>query len=137
MNDLALGKFDILMGDIGITHERQDLVDFSVAFQQDDVIIFRKNSDNRSNWFSFLLPLSLDVWIYIFISLILGYHPLQMCKTFITLENCLVTLALFLAIRISKTDHLSIFYSLWFSVASLFGQGVEELPRYVLHVVIN
>ena len=136
MNDLALGKFDILMGDIGITHERQDLVDFSVAFQQDDVIIFRKNSDNHSNLFSFLLPLSVDVWIYIFISLILG-SILYMCKTFITLRNCLVTLALFLTIRIRKTDHLSTFYSLWFSVASLFGQGVEELPRYVLHVVIN
>ena len=55
-----------------------------------------------------------------------------MCKTFITLVNCLVTLALFLTIRLRKTDHLSAFYSLWFSVASLFGQGVEELPRYVL-----
>ena len=60
------------MGDISITPERQDLVDFSVAFQQDDVIIFRKNSDIHSNLFSFLLPLSVDVWIYIIISLILG-----------------------------------------------------------------
>ena len=80
MNDLALGKFDILMGDVGITHERQDLVDFSVAFQQDDVIIFRKNSDNHSNLFSFLLPLSVDVWIYIIISLILGYLSIQICN---------------------------------------------------------
>ena len=59
-----------------------------------------------------------------------------MCKTFITLVNCLVTLVLFLTIKLRKTDHLSAFYSLWFSVASLFGQGVEELPRYVLHEVI-
>ena len=68
-----MGKFDILMGDICITPERQDLVDFSVAFQKDDVIIFRKHSDIESNLFSFLLPLSLDVWKSIFISLFLGY----------------------------------------------------------------
>ena len=124
------------MGDISITPERQDLVDFSVAFQKDDVIIFRKNSDIHSNLFSFLLPLSVDVWIYIFISLILGYLSIQICN-FQNFRIFLVTLVLFLTIRISKTDHLSTFYSLWFSVASLFGQGVEELPRYVIRVLIN
>ena len=43
--------------------------------------------------------------------------------------DCQVSIILAITIRFSDEKHTrSPLYSLWFTVASLFGQGVEDLP---------
>ena len=60
------------MGDITITPERQEIVDFSFPIETSDLIFINKRDNFHSNKFSFLLPLSFEVWISVFISLLAG-----------------------------------------------------------------
>ena len=115
VDGLANGDFDVLMGDITITTERQNKIDF-VAHQKDDIVIIKKHSNFNSNIFSFLFPISWDVWVSILTSLIL------------------VIIVLHLTINFSTEDDFRKSYSLWFCIAALFCQGIEQLPRYVIPI---
>ena len=59
------------MGDLTVTPERTEIMDFT--FQEDVVFIKTKIPKfNDSALFSLFQPLSLEVWIAIFVSLITG-----------------------------------------------------------------
>ena len=61
------------MGDLTVTPERTEIIDFTVSFQEDVVFIKTKIPKfNDSALFSMFQPLSLEVWIAIFVSLITG-----------------------------------------------------------------
>ena len=73
VDGLASNNYDILMGDVTITAERQEIIDFSFPIDTTDLIFVRKIMDNmKYNKFSFLMPLSFEVWISIFVSLLAG-----------------------------------------------------------------
>jgi len=60
-----LQKADLAIADLTITYEREQAVDFTMPFMNLGVsILFKKPSKKPPNLFSFLSPLSLDVWIY-------------------------------------------------------------------------
>ena len=61
------------MGDVTITAEREEIVDFSIPIDTSDLIFIKKKTEFlQSNKFSFLLPLSTEVWISILASLLIG-----------------------------------------------------------------
>ena len=86
VDGLANGDFDVLMGDITITTERQNKIDF-VAHQKDDIVIIKKHSNFNSNIFSFLFPISWDVWVSILTSLILVIIVLHLTINFSTEDD--------------------------------------------------
>ena len=58
-------KADLAIADLTITYEREQGVDFTTPFMNLGVsILFKKPMKKPPNLFSFLSPLSLDVWIY-------------------------------------------------------------------------
>ena len=60
-----LQKADLAVADLTITYEREQAVDFTMPFMNLGVsILFKKPMKKPPNLFSFLSPLSLDVWIY-------------------------------------------------------------------------
>ena len=62
---VLLQKADLAIGDMTITYEREQAVDFTMPFMNLGVsILFKKPYKKPPNLFSFLSPLSLDVWIY-------------------------------------------------------------------------
>ena len=64
---------DLVMGELGISPERTEIMDFTVAFQTYFVYIETKIPNfNDSTLFSMFKPLSLEVWIAILVSLITG-----------------------------------------------------------------
>ena len=64
---------DLVLGDLMITPERTEIMDFTVAFQTYVVYVKTKIPKfNDSILFSMFKPLSLAVWIAIFVSLITG-----------------------------------------------------------------
>jgi len=65
MGELLAQKADLAVADLTITYEREQAVDFTMPFMNLGVsILFKKPMKKPPNLFSFLSPLSLDVWIY-------------------------------------------------------------------------
>ena len=63
---LQAQKADLVVADITITYEREQGVDFTMPFMNLGVtILYKKPTKKDPNLFSFLSPLSFDVWIYI------------------------------------------------------------------------
>lgn len=58
-------KADLAIADLTITYDREQAVDFTMPFMNLGIsILYRKPIKQPPNLFSFLSPLSLDVWIY-------------------------------------------------------------------------
>ena len=58
-------KADLAITDLTITYEREQAVDFSMPFMNLGIsILYKKPQKKPPDLFSFLSPLSLDVWIY-------------------------------------------------------------------------
>ena len=58
-------KADLAIADLSITYEREKAVDFSNPFMTLGIsILYRKPTKQDPELFSFMSPLSLDVWIY-------------------------------------------------------------------------
>ena len=69
---LFLQKADLAIADLSITYEREKAVDFSNPFMSLGVsILYRKPQKQAPELFSFMHPLSLDVWIYILFAYLL------------------------------------------------------------------
>ena len=68
-------KADLAIADLSITYEREKAVDFSNPFMNLGVsILYRKPKKQPPELFSFMHPLSLDVWIYmVFAYLIVSF----------------------------------------------------------------
>ncbi|TRY76305.1 hypothetical protein TCAL_06372 [Tigriopus californicus] len=65
VGELLSQKADLAVGDLTITYEREQGVDFTMPFMNLGVtILFTKPTAKDPNLFSFLSPLSLGVWIY-------------------------------------------------------------------------
>ena len=61
----AFQKADLAIADLSITYEREKAVDFSNPFMTLGIsILYRKPKKEDPELFSFMSPLSLDVWIY-------------------------------------------------------------------------
>jgi len=65
MKELLDQKADLAIADLTITYDREQAVDFTMPFMNLGIsILYRKPIKQPPNLFSFLSPLSLDVWIY-------------------------------------------------------------------------
>lgn len=65
IGELLNQRADLAIADLTITYEREQVVDFTMPFMNLGIsILYRKPIKQPPNLFSFLSPLSLDVWIY-------------------------------------------------------------------------
>jgi glutamate receptor, ionotropic, invertebrate len=65
MKELLEQRADMAIADLTITFEREQVVDFTMPFMNLGIsVLYRKPVKQPPNLFSFLSPLSLDVWIY-------------------------------------------------------------------------
>ena len=61
------------MGDLTITPERSAIIDFTVSFQTEQVIVLSRKPEFRdSSLFTMFKPFAIEVWIAILVSLITG-----------------------------------------------------------------
>lgn len=116
------------IADLTITYEREQAVDFTMPFMNLGVsILFKKPMKKPPNLFSFLSPLSLDVWIYM------------------ALAYLVVSVLLFILARFSPyewdnphpcmdepevlVNEFSLVNSMWFTIGSLMQQGSDLSPK--------
>ncbi|KAF5280668.1 hypothetical protein FQA39_LY05316 [Lamprigera yunnana] len=84
MNDILTGKGDLAIGDLTITKERQNFVDFTEPFMSLGVqILYRKPTTSSPSFFSFAAPFTSDVWILILVTIFL-----MCCMLYITARLC-------------------------------------------------
>ena len=71
-------KFDIIHGDIYMSSQRLDKIDFSVPIQSSNLIIIkRKITTQDTSYFSIFLPLSFEVWLAILTAILTGSQKNQ------------------------------------------------------------
>ncbi|CAG0882501.1 unnamed protein product [Cyprideis torosa] len=123
-------KADMAIADLSISYEREEAVDFTMPFMNLGIsILVHKPTKKAHNLFSFLSPLSVDVWIY-------------MATAYLG-----VSVMLFILARISPNEwenphpcvqdpdelenKLTLSNSLWHVWASLMQQGCDIAPKAV------
>jgi len=123
--DLRSQKADLAVIDMSITSIRQTAVDFTMPYMSTGVgILYKKKIPPPPNPFSFLQPLSIEVWIYT------------------TTAYLGVSIVLFLLARItpyeweddgegSATNQWTISNALWFGIGSFLCQGCDLLPKSI------
>nr|CAD7453108.1 unnamed protein product [Timema tahoe] len=129
MKELLDQKADIAIADLTITYDREQAVDFTMPFMNLGIsILYRKPIKQPPNLFSFLSPLSLDVWIY-------------MATAYLGVSVLLFILARFTPYEWQnphpcnpEPDHLENQFTLlncmWFAIGSLMQQGCDFLPKF-------
>ncbi|XP_076371702.1 glutamate receptor ionotropic, kainate 2-like isoform X1 [Tachypleus tridentatus] len=136
IQELIEGKADLAVGDLTVTYERESAVDFTMPFMNLGIsILFKKPTRKIPKLFSFLSPLSLEVWVYM-VTAFLG-----------------VSLFLFIVARFSPYEwtnphpcdpnpdtlenQFTLLNTLWFTVGSLLMQGCEVNPRAMSTRVVS
>ncbi|XP_043577546.1 glutamate receptor ionotropic, kainate 2 isoform X4 [Bombus pyrosoma] len=129
MKELLDQKADLAIADLTITYDREQAVDFTMPFMNLGIsILYRKPIKQPPNLFSFLSPLSLDVWIY-------------MATAYLGVSVLLFILARFTPYEWynphpcnKNPDHLENRFKLlncmWFTIGSLMRQGCDILPKF-------
>lgn len=128
IRELIDGKADLAIGDLTITYEREEAVDFTMPFMNLGIsILFKKPTKKVPKLFSFLSPLSLEVWVYmvtaflgvsIFLFIVARFSPYEWTNPHPcdpnpdTLEN-----------------QFSLLNTLWFTIGCLMQQGSELTPK--------
>ncbi|KAK3891725.1 hypothetical protein Pcinc_004391 [Petrolisthes cinctipes] len=129
IGELLTQKADLAVGDLTINYKREQAVDFTKPWMSFGIsILFTKPSVRKStNLFTFLRPLSCDVWVYLAVAY-LG-----------------VSLVLFLLARLSPYERVPVYVmgersvslgnqytlcnSLWFTTGGLVQRATHHMPR--------
>ncbi len=125
---MSFQKADIALAPLTITYAREKVIDFSKPYMYLGItILFRQPEPQNPGVFSFLNPLSFDVWLYVVLAFLL------------------VSITLFLLARFSPYEwynehpcnpeydnvenQFTLPNCLWFSFGGLMQQGSEVNPR--------
>lgn len=94
IKELLDQRADLAIADLTITYQREQVVDFTMPFMNLGIsVLYRKPIKQPPNLFSFLSPLSLDVWAYMAVSeQYKGYIPGGTLKIFLYHSDKLVNL---------------------------------------------
>uniref|UniRef100_A0A8C6WYG3 Glutamate receptor n=1 Tax=Neogobius melanostomus TaxID=47308 RepID=A0A8C6WYG3_9GOBI len=128
IRELIEHRADLAVAPLTITYMREKVIDFSKPFLSVGIsILYRKPNSTNSGFFSFLNPMTPDIWVYI----LLAYFG--------------VSCVLFVIARFSPYEwydahpcnpgsdvvenNFTLLNSFWFGVGSLMQQGSELMPK--------
>uniref|UniRef100_A0A3Q4AA95 Glutamate receptor n=1 Tax=Mola mola TaxID=94237 RepID=A0A3Q4AA95_MOLML len=128
IRELIEHRADLAVAPLTITYMREKVIDFSKPFMSMGIsILYRKPNTTKNGFFSFLNPMTPDIWVYI----LLAYLG--------------VSCVLFVIARFSPYEwydahpcnpgsdvvenNFTLLNSFWFGVGSLMQQGSELMPK--------
>uniref|UniRef100_A0A0K0CTY1 Glutamate receptor 1 n=1 Tax=Angiostrongylus cantonensis TaxID=6313 RepID=A0A0K0CTY1_ANGCA len=129
MGDLLNGRADVAVASLTINQERERVVDFSKPFMTTGISIMIKKPDKQEfSVFSFMQPLSTEIWMYIIFAYIGVSVVIFLVSRFSPYEW-----------RVEETarggftisNDFSVYNCLWFTLAAFMQQGTDILPRSV------
>jgi ionotropic kainate glutamate receptor 2 len=131
-----LQNADMAVAGMTITYDREQFIDFTKPFLNLGItILFKKPEPEPPKLFSFLDPLSIDVWIY----LLAGF----LCVSFMLFVIARFTPYEWVNPHPCNQDtdvvenQFSIRNSLWFSIGALMQQGNVSFLKYTSHVKLQ
>ncbi|CAG0923707.1 unnamed protein product [Notodromas monacha] len=130
IRELLDREADLATADLTISYEREEAVDFTMPFMNLGIgILYKKPAKKAPNLFSFLSPLSLDVWIYmataylgvsVMLFVIARFTPYEWDNPHPCVQN-----------PPALENQFSLLNSLWFTIGSLMQQGSDVAPKAV------
>ncbi|RUS87243.1 hypothetical protein EGW08_004995, partial [Elysia chlorotica] len=136
MGELIDGTADLAVAPLTITAERERYVDFSKHFMEIGVtIMIKKPQSQRPGVFSFMEPLSVEVWMCIIVAYLTVSVGLFLVSRFSPVEWRRVKGE---GIGIGQYENdFSLFNSFWFSMGALMFQGSDTCPRSISGRIIG
>ncbi|KAM3969050.1 LOW QUALITY PROTEIN: glutamate receptor 1 [Aphomia sociella] len=137
VGEIVRKEADIAIGPLSVTPEREKLVDFSEPFLSIDSPLANKRTPKQlADTFSFLRPLSKEIWLCVLFSFFAVSIVLFLVSRFSPHEWRSVSISdTHLDHPISSTNEIilhnefSIWNSFWFSLGSFMQQGSDVVPR--------
>ncbi|XP_038213873.1 glutamate receptor ionotropic, kainate 2 isoform X1 [Zerene cesonia] len=130
IRELLEQRADLAIADLTITYDREQVVDFTMPFMNLGIsVLYRKPIKQPPNLFSFLSPLSLDVWIYmataylgvsVLLFILARFSPYEWDSP----RNCVDEPPVL-------ENQFTLLNSLWFTIGSLMQQGSDIAPKAV------
>uniref|UniRef100_A0A0K0F5Z7 Glutamate receptor 1 n=1 Tax=Strongyloides venezuelensis TaxID=75913 RepID=A0A0K0F5Z7_STRVS len=126
---LLNGEADLAVSSLTINQERERVVDFSKPFMVTGISIMIKKPDKQEfSVFSFMQPLSTEIWMYIIFAYVGVSVVIFLVSRFSPYEW-----------RIDETSNgsftisndFSVYNCLWFTLAAFMQQGTDILPRSI------
>ncbi|XP_037300036.1 glutamate receptor 1 [Manduca sexta] len=137
VDEIIRKEADIVVAPLAVTPERQRVVDFSEPFLSVDVPIHHKRTPKQlTDTFSFLRPLSKEIWLCVIFSFFAVSIVLFLVSRFSPHEWRSISISdTHLDHPVSSTNEIilhnefSIWNSFWFSLGSFMQQGSDVVPR--------
>ncbi|CAH1647575.1 unnamed protein product [Spodoptera littoralis] len=128
---------DIAVAPLAVTPERERLVDFSEPFLSIDTpITYTRTPKQLSDTFSFLRPLSKEIWLCVLFSFFAVSIVLFLVSRFsphewksVSISDTQLDHAMSSTSEIILHNEFSIWNSFWFSLGSFMQQGSDVVPR--------
>ncbi|XP_059150176.1 glutamate receptor 3-like [Physella acuta] len=145
IGELIYGVADLAIAPLTITAERERYVDFSKHFMEIGVtIMIKKPQSQRPGVFSFMEPLSIEVWLCIIIAYLTVSIGLFLVSRFSPVEWKKVKDGQHVDwSKVRKEsdgvyhNDFSLFNSFWFSMGALMFQGSDSCPRSISGRIIG
>lgn len=141
VNEIVEKKADLAVAGLTITYQREQAIDFTKPFLNLGIsILYKRPKKNTPNLFSFLSPLSIEIWLYM-----LAAYLSNFILKFLQLKSAdigqilVVSFMLFVLARFSPyewqnphpcnqdsgvvVNQFTVLNSLWFTIGSLMQQG--------------
>lgn len=153
VRELLEQRADLAIGDLTITYEREQVVDFTMPFMNLGIsVLYRKPVKQSPNLFSFLSPLSLGIYLieihfntdkfdqnYAYYAWCCSFPDvwIYMATAYLGVSVLLFILARFTPYEWSSGQHpdkietqFTLMNCMWFAIGSLMQQGCDFLPKY-------
>jgi hypothetical protein len=129
--DLLAKDADIAIAPLTITSVRERVIEFTKPFEQLGISIMLKKVDSQNpGVFSFMYPLSTEIWLCV----IFAYISVSVCLLLVnraSLDGAEDNILL------NDKDTFTLWDSLWFALGAFMQQGTDKEPRCVVVVFIT
>ncbi|KAJ0183994.1 hypothetical protein K1T71_000417 [Dendrolimus kikuchii] len=139
VGELVRKEADLVIAPLTVTLERETVVDFSKPFLSFDIKHTKNSLKESASIFSFLNPLSKEIWLCIICSLFAVSIVLFLVSRFSPYEWRIVSFTDsqstehtdIATTKTSVVNEFSFWNSMWFSLGSFMQQGSDITPRSV------
>nr|XP_040563433.1 glutamate receptor ionotropic, kainate 1-like [Lepeophtheirus salmonis] len=126
IRDLLDERADMAIADLTINYQREQVVDFTMPFLDLGIsLVYVKAPEKSINLFSFLSPLSSNVWILMILAGVLVSLTMYFIGRYSPLETEDIDSSE------GTSPFSSLHHCLWFTIASWVQQGCDFLPRAI------
>uniref|UniRef100_A0A1I7SUF7 Glutamate receptor 1 n=1 Tax=Bursaphelenchus xylophilus TaxID=6326 RepID=A0A1I7SUF7_BURXY len=129
VGDLLRGEADVAVASLTINQDRERVVDFSKPYMTTGISIMIKKPDKQEfSVFSFMQPLSTEIWMYIIFAYVGVSVVIFLVSRFSPYEWRVEEMA---NGGFTISNDFSVYNCLWFTLAAFMQQGTDILPRSI------